>query len=138
MHGFTRAPENADERFYTVSTDASTGIVLLCRTHEPYDDDAQVVRETARLAGVLDQVGRRGKRLLVDVRRAPIDTDTRMALSFREQRREVRRGFVAVAVVVQTQVGRLQANRLAGELGPGEADPVYDDFDVALKLLLDR
>ena len=138
MYEFARAQENDDERFHQVSLSLDSSLVLLCRTPRSYADDSEIAHETVRLGAVLDRIGRSSRRLLVDARQAPIDTDTRLSSSFRSQRRELRNGFIAVAVVVKTKVGRLQATRLAGELGPDGADPVFDDYAAALEYLRQR
>lgn len=131
VEGFTVVEELS--KFYEVLESKADGIVLLRRSSAPFEDDAHIHRETESLKVALDRVGRQGRALLVDAREAPFDTDARLTESFRVQRAEARRGFRAVAVLVKTQVGRLQANRLGME--PGSRDRVFDDAEAALAYL---
>jgi eukaryotic-like serine/threonine-protein kinase len=88
------------------------GIVLVRRSARQFADEAEVADERRRMGASLDQLGRQGKRLLVDSRRAPLSTDDRLSTAFMALREEIGRGFERTAVVVGTKLGILQANRL--------------------------
>lgn len=87
-------------------------VVLLRRSARQFLDETEVAEERRRVGAALDQLGRQGKRLLVDSRRAPLSTDDRLAAAFMALREEIGRDFERTAVVVDTKIGILQANRL--------------------------
>jgi len=87
-------------------------IVLVRRSARQFVDDAEVAEERRRIGSALDQLGRQRKRLLVDSRRAPLSTDDRLASAFMALREEMARDFERTAVVVDSKIGILQANRL--------------------------
>jgi serine/threonine protein kinase len=91
------------------------GVVLVRRSSRQFQDDTEVAEERRRIGAALDQLGRHGKRLLVDSRRAPLSTDGRLAAAFMALREEIGRDFERTAVVVDTKIGILQANRLNRE-----------------------
>ena len=71
--------------------------------------------------------------LLVDLRDAPLRTDHDFELVVRYFREEVMRGFARVAVLLRTQVGRLQIARHSSE--DGVAYPQYLDEREAWRYL---
>jgi len=87
-------------------------IVLVRRSARQFLDQTEVAEERRRIGALLDQLGRQRKRLLVDSRRAPLSTDDRLAAAFTALREEIGRNFERTAVVVDTKIGILQANRL--------------------------
>jgi len=87
-------------------------IVLVRRSARQFLDHLEVAEERRRIGAALDQLGRQRKRLLVDSRRAPLSTDDRLAAAFTALREEIGRNFERTAVVVDTKIGILQANRL--------------------------
>lgn len=88
-------------------------IIVLTRTGKRFQDADEVELERRRLKHELDALGRAGKRLLIDSRAAPLSTDQRLGEAFEKLRREIQRGFDRIAVILETKVGVLQANRLA-------------------------
>jgi hypothetical protein len=103
--------------------------VLVRRSARQFLDAAEVSEERRRIGTALDQLGRRRKRLLVDSRRAPLSTDDRLAAAFMALREEIARYFERTAVIVDSKIGILQANRLNrqttvdGELAAFESEP---------------
>jgi hypothetical protein len=65
----------------------------------------------------LDEHGRSTSALVVDTRQAPPRNDPAFEEAFRPVRVRLLRGFVRVAVLVATPMGRLQAERHAREDG---------------------
>jgi len=61
----------------------------------------------------LDSLERGGRRLLVDTRAAPPRNDPAFEEAFGPHRKRMLSGFQRHAVLVQTEVGRLQVNRHA-------------------------
>ncbi len=90
-------------------------VVVVRRSARQFLNDTEVAEERRRVGAALDQLGRQGKRLLVDSRRAPLNTDARLAAAFMALREEIGRDFERTAVVVDTKIGILQANRLNRE-----------------------
>jgi serine/threonine-protein kinase len=107
-------------------------IVLVRRSARQFVDDAEVAEERRRIGATLDQLGRQRKRLLVDSRRAPLSTDDRLASAFMALREEIGRDFERTAVVVNTKLGILQANRLNRET---ELDGAIAAFENELEAL---
>jgi serine/threonine protein kinase len=87
-------------------------VVLVRRSARQFIDETEVAEERRRIGAALDRLGRQRKRLLVDSRRAPLSTDDRLATAFMALREEIGRDFERTAVVVDTKIGILQANRL--------------------------
>jgi len=107
-------------------------IVLVRRSARQFVDDAEVAEERRRIGATLDRLGRQRKRLLVDSRRAPLSTDDRLASAFMALREEIGRDFERTAVVVNTKLGILQANRLNRET---ELDGAIAAFENELEAL---
>jgi hypothetical protein len=98
--------------FYSVQAEA--GYIRVVRSALRFEDERQVRAERLNLGLILDSVGRKG-RLLIDSRLAPASTDFELGVEFKALRRELERGFTKVAVLVQTKLGVLQANRIRQE-----------------------
>jgi hypothetical protein len=98
-------------------------------------DDAEVAEERRRIGATLDQLGRQRKRLLVDSRRAPLSTDDRLASAFMALRAEIGRDFERTAVIVDTKIGILQANRLNRETAVDGALAAFENESEALAFL---
>lgn len=115
-------------------------IIVLTRTGSRFQNSEEVELERVRLQVELDSVGREGKHLLVDSRAAPLSTDQQVGEAFSELRREIQRGFERIAVILETKVGVLQANRLAAnDLAAGGKPSsrlyVFETEEEALKFL---
>jgi hypothetical protein len=102
------------------------GIVTLRRTDAAFDNATQLVEETRAISQALDRLGRSGRALLIDARRAPTSTDARMGKGFASMRDEIRRGFTRTAVLLNTKIGVLQANRLRAEDEPCQLEGIFD------------
>jgi len=87
------------------------------------------------MGALLDNLGRQRKRLLVDSRRAPLNTDDRFAAAFMALREEIGREFERTAVVVSTKIGILQANRLNRETTVVGALAAFESESEALAFL---
>lgn len=110
-------------------------IVCVRRSARQFVDAGEVAEERRRIRAALDQLGREGKRLLVDSRRAPLSTDDRLASAFMALREEIGRNFERTAVVVDTKIGILQANRLNRETALGGALAAFENERAALAFL---
>jgi eukaryotic-like serine/threonine-protein kinase len=112
-------------------------IVLVRRSARQFIDAAEVTEERRRIGAALDQLGRERKRLLVDSRRAPLNTSTddRLASAFMALREEIGRKFERTAVVVDTKIGILQANRLNRETALDGALAAFESESQALVFL---
>jgi hypothetical protein len=99
--------------FHQLSQADAGAIIVLTRTGKRFQDTDEVELERRRLRRELDALGRAGKRLLIDSRAAPLSTDQQVGGAFGELRREIQRGFERIAVILETKIGVLQANRLA-------------------------
>lgn len=110
-------------------------IVLVRRSARQFVDEADVAEERQRIGAALDQLGRRRKRLLVDSRSAPLSTDDRLSAAFTALRAEIGRDFERTAVVVDTKIGILQANRLNRQTALDGALAAFGDESEALAFL---
>ena len=126
--------------FHHLSHEDAGAIIVLTRTGNRFQNADEVKHERARLRRELDSVGRAGKLLLIDSRAAPLSTDQQVGGAFGELRREIQRGFECIAVILETKVGVLQANRLASNdlaaHGTGTSRiAVFETYEEALKFL---
>jgi serine/threonine protein kinase len=110
-------------------------IVLVRRSARQFMDEAEVADERRRIGAALDQLGRQRKRLLVDSRRAPLSTDDRLAGAFMALREEIGRDFERTAVVVDSKIGILQANRLNRATAVDGALAAFENESAALAFL---
>lgn len=102
------------------------GIVVVTRLSTQFADAADMEAERQSMRVALDQVGRKGRHLLVDSRLAPSRTDFELREAFQQLRMEIQRSFVKTAVILQSKVGVLQATRL----GRDDASTLRSDFFV--------
>jgi eukaryotic-like serine/threonine-protein kinase len=110
-------------------------VVLVRRSARKFVDETEVAEERRRIGSALDRLGRQRKRLLVDSRRAPLSTDDRLAAAFMALREEIGRDFERTAVVVDTKIGILQANRLNRETTLNGALAAFESESEALAFL---
>ena len=128
------APLVATEPFHEVAL-LEPRIVLVRRSARQFVTHAEVAEERRRMGALLDNLGRQRKRLLVDSRRAPLNTDDRFATAFMALREEIGREFERTAVVVSTKIGILQANRLNRETTVVGALAAFESESEALAIL---
>ena len=126
--------------FHHLSDEDSGAIIVLTRTGSRFQNADDVEGERVRLRRELDAVGRAGKLLLIDSRAAPLSTDQQVGGAFSELRREIQRGFDCIAVILETKVGVLQANRLAANDLAAHGAPnsqicVFETYEEALRFL---
>jgi len=110
-------------------------IVLVRRSARKFVNQTEVEEEGRRMALLLDNLGRKRKRLLVDSRRAPLNTDDRFAAAFTAMREDIGREFERTAVVVDSKIGILQANRLNRETALEGAIATFESESEALAFL---
>jgi eukaryotic-like serine/threonine-protein kinase len=110
-------------------------VVLVRRSARQFRDETEVAEERRRIGSALDRLGRQRKGLLVDSRRAPLSTDDRLAAAFMALREEIGRDFERTAVVVNTKIGILQANRLNRETTLNGALAAFESESEALAFL---
>jgi len=110
-------------------------VVLVRRSARRFDDATEVAEERRRIGAALDKLGRQRKRLLVDSRRAPLGTDDRLATAFMALREEIARDFERTAVIVDSKIGILQANRLNRETTADGALAAFESESEALAFL---
>jgi hypothetical protein len=99
--------------YVVVSMDAAGQVVRVVRTAHPYETLDALERSMKGLVGVLDQLGRQGRVLLMDSRAARGRHDAEFDEAMAKWRPEVYRQFVRVAVLVESATGVLHARRWA-------------------------
>ncbi len=126
----------AANEFIQVVVDSRTRLVRFTRTSLRPEHFEEVVRAFEAGIDELKDVDRRRFRLLIDLRASPGRNDPEFENAMTKQRFELQRDFAAVAVLVQTAIGKLQATRIGRE-DRLEA-PVFTDEGVALAWLESR
>ncbi len=89
------------------------GFVRLVRSADRFESKTQVTEARLWVGRQLDAFGRAGRSILIDSRLAPPSTDFEHGPEFCELRKETERGFIRIAVLVQSKLGVLQAHRIA-------------------------
>lgn len=92
-------------------------IYVVRRSHLPFETLDQMRRIFSELIAVLDRAGRVGACLFIDTREAPPRNDAGFEAAFTPLRRALLAGFLRVAVVANTTVGKLQIERHLREDG---------------------
>ena len=102
---------------FELAVDKGRSLVHLGRTTAPFDTILQMEQQYALVFAALDRIGRRGMRLLIDLRRAPGRNDPAFDLAMKRVRPKLFAGFTRVAILVQSTVGALHVTRHAREDG---------------------
>lgn len=87
----------------------------MVRSARPYESVAEMRQAHAAIPAALDDLGRRGRRLLVDTRLAPPRDDADFEAALKPIRARITRDFDRVAVLTRTVIGQLQVQRQARE-----------------------
>jgi hypothetical protein len=88
-------------------------LALLTRTSTPFQTASEIEQCINDLSRCLPSAERAGWRVLIDMRLSPIRVDPALDPAYERLRRETHAGFERVAVVVETALGRMRAERLA-------------------------
>lgn len=119
---------------WIVAIEDALHLVRLTRTNVPYAS----VKEFEESIGAFEKVRslpeRRKMKLLLDLREGPMRNDDDFEQSMSRVRNEMFSGFVAVASIVRTAVGRLQVSRIQGSGGAG-MHQIFTDERAALAFL---
>jgi hypothetical protein len=107
------APSSRPNPHYSVFMDS--GFIRLVRSSARFETKAQITEARLWVGRQMDAFGRTGRGILIDSRLAPPSTDFEHGLEFGELRRETVRGFIRIAVLVQTKLGVLQSHRIAAQ-----------------------
>jgi hypothetical protein len=99
-------------RHYVVEPLAGERIVVAVRSVEPFATKAEVDSSCGALLRALDTFGRSTSCVLIDSRLAPGRTDPHFDGWFARYRSGMLTGFLRAAILVQSAVGRLHADRL--------------------------
>jgi hypothetical protein len=123
----------SDNVFVSVTFDRVRGVARVTRSAERSPSIEHVTQAFDAAARALDGLDRATVRLLIDLRAAPGRNDPEFEQAMATRRRELTRGFPAVAILVQTPVGELQIARITREDGSGAR--VFSDEAKALAWL---
>lgn len=88
-------------------------VVLLVRTGEPFRTVADVEQCISDFARFIPANRRPQWRIILDMRQGPTRVDPSLDPAFERFRKETHAGFSRLAVVVNTPIGRLRAERLS-------------------------
>ena len=119
MHDGPEVVHESD--YYRIDHFASLRVVVVTRKPKPFDDRYDVELACGPVQSTLDRLVRASKRLLIDSRQAPMRNDPQSEANFAPHRQKMTQGFERVAVVLRTQVGQLQTQRLISDHKPSSA-----------------
>ncbi len=106
----------AGEAHHRVQLLEGKGIVRLTRLAHSYQSTSEVEDSFNRIHLALQRIPSRHRRwLLVDTRQARARNDSEFEKVMAPQRRRIQGVFQRVAVLVQSEAGRMQVNRYARE-----------------------
>lgn len=125
-----------DNDFVSVRFDRARRVAWVTRSAERPHSISQIAQAFEGAARALDDIERSRARLLIDLRAAPGRNDPEFESAMATRRSALMRGFLAVAVLVQTPVGELQVARIARE--DGSSAKVFSDEAKALAWLVAR
>ena len=123
--------------FFTIAVLDARRIVYLVRTSTPFGSSGDIERGCEPVQRQLDQLGRAGRRLLVDTRQAVGNNNPTFEANFGAQRKRMADGFERVVLLTQTIIGKMHNERLVQQdrvVGPR----VFIDPSEALVYLRDR
>jgi hypothetical protein len=123
-------------RQWVLERDPSASALRLARTDAPYATLDELERAITAVLGALDAAGRAKHTLLIDLRQGPLRTDPEFESAMQHFRVETALGFVRVALLVRTAVGKLQVQRHVRE--EHAAAQVFTDEAEALEYLRTR
>ena len=118
----------------TVSTGPDPRLVRYVRTSVPYASIFEYELLHERISGFFDQLDRRQRVLLVDMREAVMNTDPAFEKAAGRARQLLARDFRRIAVLVKTAIGALQVGRHIREDASGST--VFNDETAAISFLL--
>jgi hypothetical protein len=118
--------------FFLVTVDDEARLVKRVRTSARFQSLEQVERTYAELIRVMSRVEPTYAQL-IDARESPARNDPAFESVVARHHAQLYSGFRAVAVLVQTAVGRLQVRRMLDASGIGA--PVFTDENEALAYL---
>ena len=101
------------DAYLDIAFDRAQRLVRIARSSTAYPSLQAYDAEVSAILGALQPLDRRPLRLLVDLRLGPMRNDLGSEAVATRFRRDVLHGFARVAVLVATQVGKLQITRHA-------------------------
>jgi hypothetical protein len=110
LKGGTVVVRNA---FFTSRRFPTARILLLTRTAQLFQTPLELDQCATELLAALPRDTRSGWRHLIDMRQAPVRVHPSLDPAFDRFRAETEIGFARVAVIVETPLGRVRADRLA-------------------------
>lgn len=113
-------------------------IVLLTRKPHRFSSQAEVESAFGPLLDSLDVLGRHGKALLMDSRKALPNNDPEYEIWMAPYRRSLIRGYAFAVFVVLTSTGQLQSRRLLKSDDKEGTSRIFGDLEEAKKFLIER
>lgn len=122
------------DEYVTVTLEEGGALVRLTRTDRQFPDVAQLERIYEEVCRTLDRLGRAGRSLLSDLRRAPGRNDPSFESALHKVLPRLLGGFDRCATCVATAVGGLQVRRISRE-GSIERMVSTDELELVRYLL---
>jgi hypothetical protein len=113
-------------------------IVLLTRKAHRLGSQSEVEQAFKPLLESLDVLGRHGKALLMDSRKALPNNDPEYEIWMAPYRASLIRAYAFAVFVVQTSTGQLQSRRLLKSDDKVGTSRIFGDFEEAKQFLLER
>src|SRR5262245_61579490 len=105
------AVESVRTPHFVLERRQGASLVVLRRSPTPFSALAEVSKSFSVLMPALEALPRGELRLLIDYRDGPMRNDPDFEATFRPYRSAMAAGFHRVAILVQSAVGKLQAQR---------------------------
>lgn len=99
--------------YFVVSVSGTEKLARIERSDIHFESVEEVRRAWREVDAALQKTVRRGRSLLVDLRRAPARNDPEFETAVRAILPDVRRGYRRIGVLVRSAAGGLQVSRLA-------------------------
>jgi hypothetical protein len=113
-------------------------LVLLTRTSQAFQTAADIEHCTTELARAVPLGGRKGARIVLDMRHAPVRVHPALDPAFERFRRETETGFACSAIVVVTPLGRVRSDRLTSTVSTASFPMrVVSSLEAALEFISD-
>lgn len=105
--------EVLQSRHFTVSVSGTEKLARIDRSDVAFDSVEEVTRAWREVDAALQKTMRKGRSLLIDLRRAPARNDPGFENAVRAILPDIRRGYRRIGVLVRSAAGGLQVSRLA-------------------------
>lgn len=112
--------EVLQSRYFQVAVSGTEKLARIVRSEVAFDSLDEVLLAWREVDAALRKTARRGRSLLIDLRRGPARNDPAFEAAVRSILPDIRRGYRRIGVLVRSAAGGLQVSRLARADGAEE------------------